>query len=130
MEPPNKGGEEASENWTSAQSRRHFFARKVHTREAADERTGRLERNKAPNRARLAPPRSVDEAELKDIVVFEPSIYDKAGGWSAATTELLADGARLRAWRDHALAAYRRRFDPVALLRQADAWNERARGDL
>ena len=49
---------------------------------------------------------------------------------SAATTELLADAARLRAWRDHALAAYRRPcFDPVALLRRADAWNERARGD-
>ena len=73
---------------------------------------------------------AVDEAALKDIVVFEPSIYDKEGGWSAATTELLADGARLRAWRDRSLAAYRNRFDPVALLRRADAWNERARGDL
>ena len=73
---------------------------------------------------------SVDESALKDIVVFEPSIYDKAGGWSASTTALLADGARLRAWRDRALAAYRSRFDPVALLRRADAWNERPRGDL
>ena len=69
--PPNKGGEEASENWTS---------------------------------------------------VLKP--------WSAATTELLADSERVRAWRDRSLAAYRSRFDPVALLRQADAWNERARGDL
>ena len=76
------------------------------------------------------PSNPVDEAALKGIVVFEPSIYDKAGGWSASTTALLADGARLRAWRDRALAAYRRRFDPVALLRQADAWNERVRGDL
>ena len=72
----------------------------------------------------------IDEAALKDIVVFEPSIYDKAGGWSESTTALLADGARLRAWRDRALAAYRSRFDPVALLRRADAWNERPRGDL
>ena len=54
----------------------------------------------------------------------------EAGGWSAATTELLADASRLRAWRDQALAAYRSRCDPVALLRQADAWNERPRGDL
>ena len=76
------------------------------------------------------PSHPVDEAALKDIVVFEPWIYNKAGGWSAATTELLADASRLRAWRDSALAAYRTRFDPVALLRQADAWNERARGDL
>ena len=76
------------------------------------------------------PSHPVDEAALKDIVVFEPSIYDKAGGWSAATRELLADAERLRAWRDQALAAYRSRFDPVALLRRADAWNERARGDL
>ena len=76
------------------------------------------------------PSHSIDEAALKDIVVFEPSIYDKAGGWSASTTALLADGARLRAWRDRSLAAYRRRFDPVALLRRADAWNERVRGDL
>ena len=76
------------------------------------------------------PSHPVDEAALKDIVIFETDIYNKAGGWSAATTELLADAARLRAWRDRALAAYRRRFDPVALLRRADAWNERARGDL
>ena len=76
------------------------------------------------------PSAPVDESALKDIVVFEPSIYDKAGGWSASTTALLADGARLRAWRDRALAAYRSRFDPVALLRRADAWNERVRGDL
>ena len=34
------------------------------------------------------------------------------------------------AWRDRSLAAYRSRFDPVALLRRADAWNERPRGDL
>ena len=76
------------------------------------------------------PSHAIDEAALKDVVLFEPSIYDKAGGWSASTTALLADGARLRAWRDRALAAYRRRFDPVALLRRADAWNERVRGDL
>ena len=76
------------------------------------------------------PSHPVDEAALKGIVVFEPWIYNKAGGWSASTTELLADAERLRAWRDQALAAYRRRFDPVALLRRADAWNERARGDL
>ena len=76
------------------------------------------------------PSNPIDEAALKDIVVFESDIYNKAGGWSAATTELLADAARLRAWRDRALAAYRSRFDPVALLRRADAWNERARGDL
>ena len=61
---------------------------------------------------------------------FDHLMYDKAGGWSATTTELLADGARLRAWRDRALGAYRTRFDPVALLRRADAWNERPRGDL
>ena len=76
------------------------------------------------------PSAPVDEAALKDIVVFEPSIYDKADGWSASTTALLADAERLRAWRDQALAAYRGRFDPVALLRRADAWNERPRGDL
>ena len=76
------------------------------------------------------PSHPVDESALKDIVIFESDIYNKAGGWSAATTELLADAARLRAWRDRALAAYRSRFDPVALLRRADAWNERPRGDL
>jgi hypothetical protein len=71
-----------------------------------------------------------DEKALRDIVLFEPGIYHKERGWSAATTALLADGERLNAWRDRALASYRRLFDPVALLRRADAWNEQARGDL
>ena len=39
------------------------------------------------------PSDTVDEA-TKDIVVFEPWIYNKAGGWSAAKRP--ADGARLR----------------------------------
>lgn len=72
----------------------------------------------------------IDEKALRDIVLFEPGIYHKERGWSAATTALLTDGERLNAWRDRALASYRRLFDPVALLRRTDAWNEQARGDL
>jgi len=85
----------------------------------------------SPERRHLA-----DEARLRDIVLFEEDYYAtgrrglkdeyNASGWRAATTRLLADGDALAAWRDRAVRRWRAEFRPEALLRAADAWNERS----
>mmetsp|Transcript_5160 Transcript_5160/g.15188 ORF Transcript_5160/g.15188 Transcript_5160/m.15188 type:complete len:378 (-) Transcript_5160:178-1311(-) len=77
------------------------------------------------------PSHPADEAALEGMVLFEPEMRTNASGsWTAATRTLLHDGPALAAWRDRAVAAYAREFQPVELLRKADAWNEQPRADI
>jgi len=62
----------------------------------------------------------------KDIVIVERDFY---GAWSPETRDLLADGAAVLAFKQKALALYKQRFAPLALLRKVDAWNERGAPD-
>ncbi len=65
---------------------------------------------------------AADVALYKDIILVERDFY---GEWSPGTRELLADGAAILAFKQNALALYKQRFAPLALLQKVDAWNER-----
>ena len=65
---------------------------------------------------------AADVALYKDIVIVERDFYRE---WSPETRDLLADGAAILAFKRKALALYKQRFAPLALLQKVDAWNER-----